>query len=139
MHDSQYKLASSPFKDCKSFDDLFEEVAECPNLSHDNHTPEPEGWSVPLINPPKEDTAIIKCSLRITGQRRGWMFAKPKPEVIDFLRGRMLNVEYDHFTFEAVIREGGEALITCKYGQILGSVWLALVDASTVPVDPHHG
>ena len=126
------------FPDAKVFGDIFEAWEVCPNLSPDNRTPSPEGWNVPLNEHPSVESATITCSLNIRGERRGWIYAKPTPEVIAWIRANMLQIDYDSLYFQAIMREGGQTLIVCQYNAILGSRWLALVDSETIPVDPHH-
>ena len=52
--------------------------------------------------------------------------------LIDWCQENMLPVNYDSIYFTVTIRDDG-ALICAQYNQIIGSRWLALVDADTVP------
>lgn len=57
----------------------------------------------------------------------------PKQVVIDFVRDNALHVGNDSMYFEIVVRSDGEALVIAQHGQIIGSHWLALIDAETIP------
>jgi hypothetical protein len=53
------------------------------------------------------------------------------PEPVTFLREDW--AFFGRTTYDKAPRGDGTALITAEYSRILGSHWLALVDASTVP------
>lgn len=55
---------------------------------------------------------------------------KPRPELAEMLDGMMLDDL--PFSYKIIIRKSGTALITAEYTQILGSRWLAIVDAAQV-------
>lgn len=82
---------------------------------------------------PKEEDAVIGTFLTQTGMRACGNI-RLKPEVIDALREQMLNVEYDTISFSLHHhKESGRSLLVAKYGQIIGSHYLAYFDTESVP------
>lgn len=63
-----------------------------------------------------------------------WYHVTPRPEVVEYVRENMLHCSNDTITFEAVVWDDGRALVIARYGQIIGSHYLAIIDASTIPV-----
>jgi hypothetical protein len=123
------------FPDAKSFADIFE------SANRYNHATPLDGrleWLMigntgPIVGKHTAGNVITSyCCIQST-PHRGSMHVRPKPEVIEFIRRHMIQVDYDHIFFNIVIRDDGTALITVSYNQILGSYWLALVDIATVP------
>ena len=136
MHDNdKVRMETSPFKNCKSFSDLFEDVYTREVLSPDGGTPEPEGWRWTLNESLGEKSALITSHFSLRGG--GHFFVKPRKEVLTFLRESMLNIDWDHYYFKGVERADGTTLILCQYNSIIGSRWLSLVDSETVPKDPY--
>lgn len=66
----------------------------------------------------------------------GYRYGKAEAveEVYDIVNGRMVVVPYDTIGFKVTVRDDGSALVTAEYSQILGSHWLAEIDAATIPV-----
>ena len=58
---------------------------------------------------------------------------KPKSEVVEFIRNNMLHGSNDRIYFRVVVWENGEALVMAEYNQIIGSSYLAVIDAATIP------
>jgi len=59
--------------------------------------------------------------------------AEPTDAVLDYISNSMLNLDRDSLYFEVVIRNDGRALVVVKHNNIIGSRWLALLDASELP------
>ena len=58
-------------------------------------------------------------------------------ELLDFIREyvetQMLHVDYDRTHFEVVRWPDGRALVLISHGKIIGSRWLGIIDADTIP------
>lgn len=60
------------------------------------------------------------------------LWVTPTEHVVLAILDRTIHIE-DRMSFEVVERGDGTALVTAHHGQIIGSVWLAIVDANTLP------
>lgn len=82
-------------------------------------------------------TPWTKLSAHCSVDRAGayeFIHAFPTMLVIDFFKsGNVLHCSYDTMTFNVVIHDDGRALVILQHGQIIGSHWLAFIDAATVP------
>lgn len=123
------------FPNVKSFADLFETATRY------DHSKPLDGrleWPLvgntgPIVGRNTAGNVITSyCCVQSTPHRES-MHVRPRSEVIEFIRQRMIQIDYDHIYFNVIMRSDGTALITASYNQILGSYWLALVPASTVP------
>jgi hypothetical protein len=65
----------------------------------------------------------------------GWrsFHVSPSPTVVGWIGANMLHGKNDRKHFEIHVWDDGRALVTCQYGQIIGSAYLAVIDAATVP------
>lgn len=54
--------------------------------------------------------------------------------LIDWVQANMLPVDYDSIYFTINARDDVTALVTAQYNQIIGSRWLALIDANSINV-----
>ena len=52
--------------------------------------------------------------------------------LIDWIQNNMLAVDHDSIYFNVIVRDDQHALVTAQYNQIIGSRWLALIDANSV-------
>lgn len=59
------------------------------------------------------------------------IYVHPAPAVAAFLEENWMGDSTG--CFRVTVRDDGTALVTAEYDRIIGSHWLALVDASTVP------
>jgi hypothetical protein len=55
--------------------------------------------------------------------------------LIDWIQENMLAVPHDSIYFQVIVRDDVSALVTAQYNQIIGSRWLALIDANSVTLD----
>ena len=58
---------------------------------------------------------------------------EPAKQLIDWVVEHMLYIEHDDITFSIVRHDEKNALVLAKYGQIIGSSYLAYIDTSTIP------
>lgn len=58
---------------------------------------------------------------------------KPRKAVIDAIGERVILSDGYTFHFEVIVRGDGTALVIVKHDQIIGSRWLAIIHAETVP------
>lgn len=54
-------------------------------------------------------------------------------ELRNYLETTILHVPNDSIYFELIRRDDGTALVTAQYNVIIGSRWLAVIDAATIP------
>lgn len=84
------------------------------------------------MTPGKRGSASIGEYLSIRPAYHG-LRVKPSEDVVAYIRAHMLDSEWDTFHFQAVIHDNGHALVIVSHGQIIGSRWLAYIDADTLP------
>lgn len=68
--------------------------------------------------------------------RDGLSLAVEPTEAVMRVAREMLMVDGDHLSFEIIRWDDGRALVVLKYGQIIGSRWLAMIDAGSIPWMP---
>ena len=119
------------FPAAKALADLFSEIkpaqGDAPVLA------EFPSWEAGTWSDPKGRT---RC------QVTGYMYVRPphrsyhvqaRPEVIEHIRANMLHGSNDRIHFAAVIWGDGRALVVAEYSQIIGSSYLAIIDAASIP------
>lgn len=72
------------------------------------------------------------CSIDNQGEHYS-VKVKPHQHIIDFVKNNMIAVDYDSIYFKIIVHDNGWALVTAQYSQILGSHYLAYIDANTQP------
>jgi len=124
------------FPDVKSFGELFPVAKEhdttpCPPI-HVYETDEVEyGY-----NRRREYKGRCRLSSGCSVRRPdAWQFlqVEPREGLVEWIAENMLLADLDTISFEAVVRDDGTALLLASYSQIIGSRWLALVPADTLP------
>jgi hypothetical protein len=119
------------FPEAKSLADLFSEIKA------------PEGTAPIIATFPSWEAgtwsdrggrskSYVQGWLNVSEPRRSF-HVQAKPEVIDWIRDNMLHGKNDRVYFEAHIWDDGRALVTAQYNQIIGSAYLAIIDAKTIP------
>lgn len=78
----------------------------------------------------RRETLYIGPYLTLGGGRS--MAVRPTQMVIDWIKNNMLTMD-DRLFFEIVDRGEGDALVIVSHNKIIGSRWLAMIDASTIP------
>lgn len=63
-----------------------------------------------------------------------WFDTVPTQKTIDYIGFKMLLCDQYRINILYTVRDNGTALIYAQYNQISGSRWLAIIDASTIPV-----
>ncbi len=103
------------------------------------------------VKPGKGESPVIEKMPNWTNGKRncyltGWLsvsgeterrsfHVKPTEAVIACVRDSMLHGEYDRIHFEAVVWDDGRALVLAQYNQIIGSRYLAVIDAASIPAE----
>ena len=138
MTAARYTSRPLLFPDARAWGDIFVEIA--PWVSANG--PTPAGWAHPwrmpdsssrAKRPPLADCPIGPfCSFR-GGETYRAAYVRARPEVYEEVKRNTIHVSHDTMSFEVVIRGDGTALLTCQHGLIIGGVWLALIDANTIP------
>jgi hypothetical protein len=68
------------------------------------------------------------------------LYVRPTDELVAWIKANMLPLSRDTIGFEIVVRrsetDDHEALIIAHNNLIIGNRWLALIDASTLPIPP---
>jgi len=105
----------------RSFEDLFTEIHPW-DAKRDGHPDDVE---------PDTDIGHYLTVGGAGGHRSFW--ARPAPSLVKWVMDNMLHLDNDRKFFEVVVREDGSALILVKYNQILGSRWLTIVPAASLP------
>jgi len=72
------------------------------------------------------------CSVKMAGSRFS-MWVRPSDFIASFIIESMLMITGDNIWFEIIGYEDGTALVVANYNVILGSRWLAVIDAATIP------
>ncbi len=127
------------FPEIKTFSELFPEAQNhdvsggkmCPAL-HEYETDEVEYTGKSRREFKGRCVLSSSCSVR---RPDAWQFlqVKPRDGMVEWIEKNMLLLDCDTISFEVVVRDDGTALLLAHYSQIIGSRWLALVDASTLP------
>lgn len=120
------------FPEAKSFDDIFE--------SFEEYDPSPGVMSPIVASFPcepvmgkAEPPLVVSSHCSVDGGKSyRCLRVQPKSEVLGWIADNMLRIG-DQLSFKVVKRDDGTALIVVTHSCIIGSRWLALVDASTVP------
>jgi len=95
----------------RRLDELFEEVRPVEDVMRHKR---PEGFAYCGVGSPYHRSLDVK----------------PRPELAEMLDGMMLDGL--PFSYKIVVRSSGTALVMAEYTQIIGSRWLAIVDAAQV-------
>jgi len=116
-----------------SFHDLFEVAVQ-----DKSNAPEPVVWSFRDSMTGESGKVEIGPYLQfqhcIEGEPyRNSLWVRASPIVIDTIKQHMLPLLRDSITFKVCVYADGTALVVAQNNLILGSRWLAYVDASTVP------
>ena len=126
------------FPNVENFAELFPEYKlwQSSELSHKSLLTLPSWDAKPgQRNPP---TFVVGSYLHFSnssGQayRNSLEIVKVADCVLDYVRNGMLHVSNDTTHFCVNIWADNRALVTISYGQIIGSRWLAIIDANTIP------
>lgn len=58
------------------------------------------------------------------------------PQAIEAIGKNTIHIDRDTISVEVIVWDDGRALVVASHNQIIGSVWLAKIDASTIPTFP---
>lgn len=58
------------------------------------------------------------------------------PQAVEKIYANTLHIDDDTMNAEFFVYDDGTALVTVRHGKIIGEVWLARIDASTIPAFP---
>ena len=79
---------------------------------------------------------VVSTSISFSGNDERFRYThilEINPIVLDFIEQRMIRVDYDSISFNIVTWDDGRALVVAQYSQIIGSHYVAIIDASTIP------
>jgi hypothetical protein len=136
--DSAIALMGRPihFPDLNAFSDFFPEVGpENPGPLLTIPSWEAGSWS----DRRAETTFEVGAFIWIKGRNQKHLttyLQKLPPFIEKFAREEMLHTSNDRTSFEVIQWANGHALVLIQYGQILGSRYLGIIDASTIPEAP---
>lgn len=100
---------------------------------------EPGSWRARVVHRFGEAAQVLShLSLSGHGVERRTLDVQPFPGVLTAIEKSMISSDY-RIDFEAVVRDNGTALVLARYDRILGSRWIAVVDAATVGEIPARG
>ena len=107
------------FPEIKSFDQLFAKIDKKTDF---------------ILNP---GNIVISSNVSIRDENKGfrWFDVKPSEYLIWWINEYMLYIEYDNITFEIIVHDPRNALVIARYGQIIGSRYIAYIDAKTIPAE----
>jgi hypothetical protein len=77
------------------------------------------------------------CTLKQPGERRIHLDVVPTAEAIAMVSANTIHVSWDTMSWEVIVWDDGRALVVCSHSSIIGSVWIAKIDASTIPAFPN--
>ena len=80
---------------------------------------------------PRENEIGTYCRIGVPGSRPS-IRVRPKPGVLDAVAGRIVTDD-DHLSWKVVVHDNGLALVILEHGYIIGSHWVAYIDADTIP------
>jgi hypothetical protein len=58
------------------------------------------------------------------------------PQAIEAIRSNTIHVDGSQMALEVIVWSDGRALVVANHGSIIGGVWLAVIDAATIPAFP---
>lgn len=67
------------------------------------------------------------------GGHRSFTVVTTAPDLIPWVEANMILGPWDTKHFDVHVWNDGRALVCCTYGQIVGSHYLAVIDAATIP------
>lgn len=129
-----HKLHDKPiaFPDVKTFAELFPEAREYVKDSPPILTV-PAWESGTWSDRGRKTQSYLGSYCAIGGEGFEGITVKPSQAVIDFYRDRCLHCSWDTMTFQVHVWDDGRALVCLEHGQIIGSHYLAIIDAKTIP------
>lgn len=64
---------------------------------------------------------------------RRFLQVKVPPAVLDKVFQSTVCIEYDQMYWQVIDWGNGKSLVTCSHNKIIGSVWLAVIETSSIP------
>jgi hypothetical protein len=126
------------FPEVKDFVELFEDVRPWKYGQESRILLDLPSWEAGTWSDKQSKTRFkISSFLTVSGQteRRSYD-VQARPVVLDFARTEILHTSNDQASFEVIVWDDGRALVTLQYSQIIGSHYLAIIDAKTIPQPP---
>jgi len=115
------------FPSANTFQDLFETAKVWEGTRRGGEPTKPHTWTYA-----GEDMLIGPyCSIR---ESYDSLAVRARDKVIDTIKRHTIHVDNDSMSFEIIHWDEDRALVLCSHSVIIGSVWLAIIDPSTVPV-----
>jgi hypothetical protein len=136
------------FPDIKTFGEVFPEAVPYVPTHGSGEPPCPPKWGAiahatgtitfnvtPHPNRREASQMVFSPSLAIRkgGHRYKWAWVKVPDHIIQKVMEFTIVIDHDTMNWEIVIRDDDSALIICNHSQIIGSTWVALIPASTLP------
>lgn len=126
------------FPNIEDFNELFTEykIWQSSELSHKSLLTLPSWDAKPRqYNPPTFSVGSYLQFSNGSGQpyRNSLEIIAVADCLLDYVKNNMLHVSNDTTHFCVNLWRDNRALITISYGQIIGSRWLAIINAATVP------
>ena len=57
----------------------------------------------------------------------------PTEKLINVINSTMMPFDYDQIDYELIIYTDNTAMLVCRYNQIIGSRWIAMIDVNSIP------
>jgi hypothetical protein len=126
------------FPDITTFDELFPCVGERNKQELENVLRRFEFESGSFLGNGKRKMVhqVVGSGLSISGNKEPYRYThivEINPALLDCIEEYMIRVDYDSISFQINVWDDGRALVCAHYSQILGSRYLAVIDASTIP------
>ena len=91
-------------------------------------------WEVGSWSDRKGETVFeVGRYLQVRTPHLGLWVEELPPFIADYVREEMLHCSNDHTSFEVVVWNDGRALVIIQHGVIIGSRYLGIIDATTIP------
>ncbi len=74
--------------------------------------------------------------VELLGGRRVHLDVVLTPQAIAAIGANTIHVDDDTINVHVIVWDDGRALVVAQHSKIIGSVWLAKIDASTIPTFP---
>lgn len=129
--------------DAHTFADVFEEAR--PWVFDRVGAPQPEpiaprlihgtDWIEPIFSSraPRPGMASTEVGPFCTVRNGKSLAVSATDAAMKAIESRAMMINGDRMSFTITKWSDGTALVTCDYGRILGTIWLARIDASTIP------
>lgn len=126
------------FPDITTFDELFPKVGERNKQDRGKRLKTFHFESGSFLGNGKREMVhqVVSTGISFSGNDEPYRYThiiEINPAILECIEERMIRVDYDSISFQVTTWDDGRAIVSAHYSQIIGSRYLAIIDASTIP------